>query len=112
MPAIEQPDPAAVFAIASSLWHECHQHAASDPTINLSDAYSGIDGLMREVMRIATMFEAWSCEHVDFNQLDEPWPYYLEDRFGKECLSIILPENLSDFDTHDCRRVATRLRLI
>ena len=111
MPAIEPADPAAIFAIAISLWRECHKRAASDPKINLSDAYNGIDELMREVMRVATFFESWACEHVDFNQLTDVWPYFLEDQVGKECLSILLATNLADFDEHDCCRVATRLRL-
>ena len=111
MQTSESADPAAIFATATSLWQECHNHAKTDPSINLSDAYSGIDGLMREVIRIATLFEFWACEHVDFDQLTDVWPYMLEDRFGKECLSILLAENLSDFDEHDCRRVAARLRL-
>ena len=107
----ESSDPAAIFAVATSLWKECHKHAAADRNINLSDAYSGIDGLMREVIRIATLYESWACKHVDFDQLTDVWPYMLEDRFGKECLSILLVENLSDFDEHDCRRVAARLKL-
>ena len=111
MPSTESSDQAAIFAVAVSLWHECHKHAATDSSINLSDAYSGIDGLMREIMRIATLFELWSCDHVDFDQLTDVWPYLLQDRFGEECLSILLPENLTDFNEHDCRRVAARLRL-
>ena len=111
MPSSDSSDPAAIFAIATSLWHECHKHAATNRSINLSDAYSGIDGLMREAMRIATLFEKWSCLHVDFDQLTEPWPYFLQDHFGQECLSILLPERLTDFNDHDCRRIAARLRL-
>lgn len=106
-------DPAAVFAAATSLWQECHKQAATtvNPRVNLSDAYSGVDGLMREVMRIATLFESWACTHVNFDELTDVWPYLLEDRFGQECLSIFLPDGLSEFDEHDCRRVAARLRL-
>lgn len=111
MPYSESPDPAAIFAIATSLWIECHKHAAANPSINLSDAYSGMDGCMREIMRIATQFEAWACRQVDFNQLTDVWAYMMEDRFGKECLSVLLAENLSDFDEHDCHRIAARLRL-
>ncbi len=111
MPSPESPDPAAVFAIATSLWHECHKHAAINRSLNLSDAHSGMDGLMREVMRIATLFEQWACLQVDFTQLTEPWPYYLQDHFGQECLSILLPERLADFNDHDCQRIAARLRL-
>lgn len=111
MPSTESAARAAIFAIATSLWQECHRHAKIDPNINLSEAYSGIDGLMREVMRIATHFEKWACRNVDFDQLTDPWPYYLEEHFGRECLSVLLPEQLAQFDDHDCRRVAARLRL-
>ena len=111
MPSSESSDPAAIFAISTSLWRECHKHSAADRSINLSDAYSGMDGFMREIMRIATQFETWACRNVDFTQLTDVWPYLLEDRFGKECLSVLLAEKLSDFDEHDCRRVASRLRL-
>jgi len=111
MSSTDSGDPAAIFAIATSLWRECHKHAATNRSLNLSDAYSGMDGLMREVMRIATLFESWACEHVDFDELTDVWPYMLEDRFGKECLSVLLPEKLSEFDLHDCRRIALRLRL-
>ncbi len=111
MPSTLTPDPAAHFAIAQSLWRECLRQAADDPTLNLSQAYHGIDSLMREVMWIAHMFEAWACQHVDFTQLTDVWPYLLDDRFGAECLSILRPEDLADFDTHDCRRIAAKLRL-
>lgn len=107
----QESDPAAVFSAATSLWQECLKQAAVEPHVNLSDCYSGMDGLMREVMRIATLFEAWSCKHVIFEELNDVWPYMLEDRFGRECLSIFLPDGLSEFDEHDCQRVAARLRL-
>lgn len=107
----EENDQAAIFAIAVSLWQECERHAARDTSINLSQAYRGMDSLMREVMRIAILFETWANTHVDFAQLSDVWPYLLEDRFGAECLSILLPEKLADFDEHDCCRVAARLRL-
>ncbi len=105
------PDPAAVFAAATSLWEECHKKATSEPRINLSDCYSGMDGLMRETMRIAALFETWSCKHINFAELNDVWPYLLQDRFGKECLSVLLPDGLSVFDDSDCRRVAARLGL-
>lgn len=66
---------------------------------------------MREAMRVATHFEQWCCAHVDFSELGEPWPYFLEDRFGKECLSVLLANGLSHFDDHYCHRIAARLRL-
>jgi hypothetical protein len=108
---VHQPDPAAVFAAAMSLWKECHRQSENEPQLNLSDCYSGIDGLMREIMRIAILFEVWSCEHVIFEELNDVWPYLLEDRFGQECLSFFLPDGLSEFGIGDCQRVAARLRL-
>jgi hypothetical protein len=108
-----KPDSAAVFAAAMSLWNECHKKADTliDPRVRLSDSYNGIDGLMREVMRIATLFESWSCTHINFNERDDVWPYLLEEQFGRECLSVLLPDGLSGFDESDCRRIAVRLRI-
>ncbi len=111
MPTAVTPDPAAHFAIANSLWHECQSHAARDRSFKPSQAYRGMDELMRVVMKVAHAFEAWACDHVDFSQFTDVWPYLLEDRFGAECLSILRPENLADFDEHDCRRIAARLGL-
>jgi len=108
---IHLPDPAAVFSIAISLWEACHKRAAAGPHLNLSDCYSGMDGLMREVMRVANQFETWACRHIVFNDLADVWPYLLEDRFGEACLTTILPTALADFDESDCLRIAIRLRL-
>lgn len=105
------PDPAAVFAIALSLWEACHAKASFDRSIDLSNAHTGMDGFIRAIMRIAQLFESWACQHIDFTQLSDVWPYLLQDRFVQECLSILLPNNLADFDEHDCRRIATRLNL-
>ena len=106
------PDPAAVFAAALSLWHTVKKHAAANPTLNLSECYNGGDQVMRQVMRIATEFEHWSCEHVFFEDINDVWSYLLEDEFGKACISILGgPETLLDFDTRSCLRVAHELRL-
>jgi hypothetical protein len=105
------PDPAAVFACALSLWQECQKLAKADAKLNLSDAYNGIDEFMREIMRVATQFETWACSHVDFNRLTDVWPYFLEDKFGEGCLSVIFPTTLKSFDDEDCLRLAFRLHL-
>lgn len=106
-----QLDPAAVFACALSLWQACHKHAADNPTLNLSDCYNGMDEFMRVVMRIGNRFEAWACSHVDFNQLNDVWPYLVEDKFGDACLAVLLPTALAEFNDSDCLRVAMYLRL-
>src|SRR4051794_15373678 len=93
-----KPDPAAVFATAFSLWEACYKAATDNPNLNLSDAYNGYDELMREVMRIGDLFESWACDNVDFEAFAEVWPYMLGDRFGKTCLGLIPPTNLSGFN--------------
>lgn len=111
--SLYKPDSAAVFAAAMSLWHECHKQAdrSINPKVRLSESYDGHDGLMREVMRVATLFESWACTHINFDELNEVWPYLLEERFGRESLSIFLPDGLAAFDESDCLRIAARLRL-
>jgi hypothetical protein len=104
-------DPAAVFAAAFSLWESINDEAAHDPKLNLSECYNGMDQLMREVMRIANQFETWSCTHVEFNELNDVWPYLLQDRFGAVCLKVLIPTALASFDETDCLRVALQLRL-
>lgn len=103
-------DSAAIFATAHSLWRACLL-AAERTSVNLSDCYSGMDGLMREVMRVAELFEAWACSHVDFASLNDVWPYLLQDRFGEACLEVIRPAALAEFNEQDCLRVALRLRV-
>lgn len=106
-----QPDPAAVFACALSLHHACLREAEVVADLNLSDAYQGMDEFMREVMRVAEMFETWACRHVAFDHLQEVWPYLLEDRFGPTCLEIMKADALAGFDGDDCLRIAFGLRL-
>lgn len=104
-------DPAAVFACALSLWQKCKQRASSEAPLNLSECYDGMDQFMREVMRIANVFESWACQHINFNELTAVWPYLLEEKFGDICTKMILPSALNQFDETDCLRVALRLRL-
>jgi hypothetical protein len=104
-------DPAAVFACALSLREACLKRAAADPQLNLSDCYSGMDEFMRELMRVANLFEAWACAHIVFEEMTEVWPYLMEDKFGKACLESILPSALAQFDDSDCLSVALQLRL-
>jgi hypothetical protein len=110
-PAAAQPDSAAVFACALSLREAVQKSVTADPHLNLSDSYNGMDGFMRELMRVATMFEAWACEHVVFDEMNDVWPYLMENKFGDACLEVLLPGALVQFDDSDCMRVALRLRL-
>lgn len=104
-------DTAAVLAVAISLREAVERHSAIDRQFSASAAYGGMDEFMRVSMRVADRFETWSCTHVDFAELGEPWPYLMEDRFGRACLDVLCPENLNSFDAHDCLRIAQRMRL-
>jgi hypothetical protein len=110
-PAPYKPDPAAVFACAVSLWKACHDHAAHDKGVNLSEDFNGIDELMRVVMSIGSQFEEWACLHINFAELNDVWPYLLEDKFGKACLGYLPPSKLSQFNKSHCLLVALQLNL-
>ncbi len=105
------PDPAAVFAIALSVWQAIHGHASRNPAFNLSDAYHGVDEFMRVAMRIGHSFEEWACAHVVFEETNDVWPYFLEAQFGTACLSTLDAALLAEFNDGDCLRVAWQLRL-
>ena len=100
-------DPAAVLGAATALWQAC-QH---DPRPDLSACYG--DGIqwMREVMRVATLFETWAAQRVCFDEFDECWPYFLEDNFGVACVGLVGADGLASFEEADCLRLALRLRL-
>jgi hypothetical protein len=104
-------DPAAVFAAALSLWNVCQKQAANKAKLNLSKHYNGMDQFMRELMRIASQFEAWSCIHIDFDETNDVWPYLLQDKFGEACLTVLAPELLAQFNESHCLRIAIELRL-
>ena len=109
--AWSKADPAAVFAEATSLWTACHEMAARDRELDLSECYNGMDQLMREVMRIADSFERWACRFVWFEELDDVWPYLMAVQFGSACLDTIKAGELTSFIETDCARVAARLGL-
>lgn len=107
----EQPDPAAVFACALSLWRECMRRSQSGLKVNLSECYNGGDEFMRVIMRAGTQFEEWACAHIEFEALDNCWPYLLEERFGEACVALKDVTSLDEFCEKDCLAVALRLRL-
>lgn len=103
-------DPAAVFACTLSLRDACEQ-ATKLNNLDLSELFQGMDQFYREAMRIAALFEEWSCKHVAFDEICEVWPYFLEDNFGEACLKRMSLENLRHFDAEDCPVVAMNLLL-
>jgi len=109
--ASEQPDPAAVFGCALSLWHECKKLNTGAERLNLSECYNGWDEFMRVIMQAATRFENWASLHIAFDNFDDVWPYMMEDKFGAACVSAMGAENLAHFDDNDCLRVAMLLGL-
>lgn len=106
----EQPDPAAVFGCALSLWHECKKAVAME-RLDLSEAYNGGDEFMRVIMRVATRFENWASLHIAFEELTDVWPYVMEDNFGTAAVTAMGAGNLAHFDDNDCLRVALLLGL-
>jgi hypothetical protein len=105
------PDPAAIFACAVSLRDSCVNAEEADSELNLGESYNGMDQFMREMMRIGTLFESWACDHVEFEDLNDVWPYLLEGEFGEACLKTSCPGNLAGFDESDCLRVSLLLGL-
>lgn len=104
-------DPAAVLGCAMSLYNSCHVRAKATGA-NLSEAYHGGDEFMRVCMRIATHFETWACTHINFNELNDVWPYMLEDKFGDTCRAYMGGvEALQPFTDADCAGIAKRLKL-
>lgn len=110
-PSVIESDPAAVFAIALSLWESCRTKTEPDSSVDLSEAYHGMDQFMRVIMEIGNRFESWACKHVDFDSLVDVWSYLLEDRFGEACLNVLQPLELAGFNDDDCLRVALLLKL-
>jgi hypothetical protein len=104
------PDPAALLGAAVSLKKTCEDIAGKE-RINLSECYNGGDEFMRQVMRVASLFETWCSEYLDFNQFSDVWPYLLEDKFGDAFLKVSFPTCLTEFDSVGCLRVAMVLRL-
>lgn len=70
-----------------------------------------MDAVMRMVMRVGEEFEKWACLHVAFHELDNVWPYFLDERFGAACLDVMDAGSLAGLDAEDCLRMALALRL-
>lgn len=107
----EEADPAAVFAMASSLRKACEAREKVDATLNFGEAYNGWDQFMRELMRVAAIFEEWACLYVVFEDLEHTWSYLLEDGFGEACLAVIEGSALASFGADECLQIAQQLGL-
>jgi hypothetical protein len=107
----ESSDPAAVFACAMSLHDACVEYAGTHPSVNISASYNGRDEFLRQMMRVGNLFETWACGHVVFENLEDVWPYFLQDRFGDACIEVMDAGSFGQFDADDCLRVALKLWL-
>jgi hypothetical protein len=103
-------DPAAIFCCAVSL-RDSAIPLSDVAHYTLSDAYSGWNTFLQEVMRVATLFETWATAHVAFDHLGEVWPYLMEERFGDACVHVADIWALTSFHEMDCLHIAQYLRL-
>jgi hypothetical protein len=103
-------DPAAIFCCALSLRDAAIERSCASG-LSLSDVYGGMDGFMREIMRVATLFETWATQYVAFDHLVEVWPYLMEERFGDACVQVANTWALESFDEMDCLLLAQHLQL-
>lgn len=77
----EEPSPLAIFAIAFSMLTEFYKLGDSVMD-SVYEAKEGGIGTMQAMLDIANKFEAWACEHVDFEVLDYCYVYLMEEEFG------------------------------
>ena len=104
---IETPDPAAIFAAACSIRRACEVGRIAQ----ISEAYNGGDEFLRQCMKAAMMFENWACAHVDFERVEDVWPYLLEDRLGDALLQHVGWCHLAQFSIRACQLIAATLAL-
>lgn len=106
-----QPDPAAILGAACSLKRVWIDDVDLETRLRLAQRLPGVDSVMREILRIATRFETWACRNVDFEALDEVWPYFLEAEFGEACKVLMKHQDPTSFGEAQCRAVAEFLEL-
>lgn len=82
-PNLDLMDPAAIYGLAESLITAIEEKADTHGhAFNISECYNGGDQFWRECMALATAFETWACEWVDFNETVDVWPYHMNEHFG------------------------------
>ncbi|MDZ4744186.1 MAG: hypothetical protein SGI98_12320 [Verrucomicrobiota bacterium] len=105
------PDPAAIFGAAISLWIQANQMEDTDENFCISDIFSGRDGFMWVIMNVTKRFEEWSCNYINFEMIDEPWPYILEEQFGPSCANCISFSLLGKIDNNDFMKIALDMNI-
>jgi hypothetical protein len=114
-PEVYKPDSAGVFAAALSLWSIVAKDVK--PYSEFAEAVGGCDNLMRITIDIATAWEAWACDHINFDETEDVWPYMIQDKFGsafektRSLLDVFTTyKNSQDLNT-TFHRIAARLEL-
>jgi len=82
------------------------QGCGGDLSAPFTDGYLGFVRLCRD---IAEKFEQWAVEHVDWERIDEVWPYFLEENFGDAVLSVVGGYSNIEFATPE--EIAKKLKL-
>ena len=106
-----RPDLAAILGAACSLKVVWIEDAGLETRLRLTEVLPGVDSVMEEILRIAIRFETWSCRNVDFEELNEVWPYYLEAEFGRACSEALDLQRLPAFGDPECAAIARVLGL-
>lgn len=105
------PDEAAIFAAAISLWIQANKMENMDKTFCISEIFSGRVNFMSIIMDVARRFEKWSCEHINFETNDETWPYILEESFGSTCAKCIDFTLLEEININDFFKIALLMNM-
>lgn len=66
---------------------------------------------MQSCMSVATTFETWACQNVDFDELGECWPYHMHENFGKAYVQALPGIPLGNFQKLKCFVIADALKL-
>ena len=75
------------------------------PVLCLSDMFNGYYEFVRMCVVIADRFVTWSEEHVDFDELEYPWLYHLEEEF-RYAVQSVLPVTKWQAGDAGCMRCA------
>lgn len=97
-------DLAAILCAAMSLRQSLEDYLDD----GISDEFEGADNGYRYCMERAIQFERWACDNIEFAEMEDVWPYWLEEHFGP--LFVRYAWN-TDLDAIDWREFATRARL-
>lgn len=105
------PDPGAAFAASLSVYEACELESTGGNSNHYIHYDGGGVGFYQEVARVGRLFEEWASEHVDFDELGECWPYFVQEYFGEAVLDYMGAGELMNFNEQSCAIVANTLHL-